>query len=154
MSDSDHVVIDQDTMPEPRLDWHAGDRTGPKKHWHMRLNRPLTDEEFSAVRENGDACWDEEEDNFSMLQTLHFIEKAAPDVEVVAWWHSNYNVYVRGLYIPAKVYVIEGAMSAKDAIEAAKKTWKEQYGHHGVKATIKDTRLATKKDMRKMQEIK
>lgn len=154
MSDSDPVVIDQDTEPHPRGDWFAGERTGPKKHWHMRLSRALTDEEFSAVREHGDACWDDEEDNFSMVQTLHFIEKAAPDIEVVAWWHSPYNVYVRGLYIPAKVFVMEGAMSAKDAIEAAKQTWKEQFGHHGVQAVIHEARLATKKDMRKMQVIK
>jgi len=71
---------------------------------------------------------------------------------VFVWDHILWDPPVERLADPWVVMV--GAMSAGDATEAARKRWREQFGHLGIKATIAETRIATKKDMRKAQEIK
>lgn len=153
------MTITQDTDPHLLGDWFAGEPTGPKKHWHMRLSRKLTDEEREAyhkyIEENGDVTWDAEEGHFSMTQTLWLIEKVAPDVEVVAYWHSPYIVVVNGLYDRMqRGYEIENAPGKETAIEKAKSQWHEQFKHLGFKATILEAHIATKKDLKKLEEDK
>lgn len=154
MSEFEHIV-GPDT-PDGQREWTSYSRGN--KTWHMRLSRALTDEERIATMvlrgDEHDDAWSETEGDYEMVKVLWCITQVAPDIEVAAWWHRPYYILVQGLYLPYKIYEMVGAMSEGDATEAARAKWKEQYGHHGIKATISKTRIATKKDLRKAQEIK
>jgi hypothetical protein len=147
-------IVGPDT-PDGPGEWMAGN-PGKNKWWHLRVSRALTEEESAelGVLMGDNLNWEEDEKNFSLVKTLWCLTKVAPDLEVVAWWHAAYMVYVRGLYLPARVYEILDAMSLGDATEVARNKWKSDYGHHGIRATIAEARLATKRDMRKMVEDK
>lgn len=129
-------------------------------HWTLYLNVKLTDEEMGAVSnltnsdEHVSVTWDEELNDFSLPGVVWCVKQVRPEAEAADWEHVPLNIYVRGLYLPAKVFEIEGAMSLKEAKEAAKSEWKDQYHHLGLRATIVETRLATDKDMKRMYEIK
>lgn len=123
--------------------------------WVLELSRKLTSEEWGQISseihaDNALAVWDDKGREFSLPVCLFIVQKVCADVTAESWEHKPFNVLVKSIGLPKKVFVIEGAMSIKYAIDKAKETWKEQYGWMGMKATIISVGLATKRDMKGM----
>lgn len=129
--------------------------------WVFFLNIKLTPDQMKSVRAvmNSDQAkalgmWDEDGDEYSMAVTLWCVKQVVPEAEIDHWHAEPMMILVKSIGIGSKIYEIENAMSFKDAAEVAKNTWKEQFKGGGIPAGIMSVKLATKKDMKKMVEVK
>ena len=133
-------------------DWFAGG-PGDCEAWRVQFNRKVNEENLDLERLNREA-WNEELGSWELTKFILIIREADPDIQIVKWRHMPISIYVRSLSLAPKIFEIIDAMSVTEAIKVAKQTWFSQFGRLGIPATILEARLATKKDFKKMQELK
>lgn len=150
--------VDADTVCEGGGHWCAGDKSGPGKLWHLVVNRALTEDEMNKVTIFIDThrTWDLEDDEYSLILTWGVLKAVAPDLKILGWWHRPYEIWIKGIYMPPKVYEILNATHYDAAKKKARELWHDsmrELGVPGVRGAISTVRKATHKDLKGMMAV-
>lgn len=147
--------VNADTVCEGGGHWCSGSKSGPGKSWHLVVSRALTDEERTQAQALIDThrTWDLEDDDYSLPLTWGVLRAVAPDLKILGWWHRPYLIFVKGIYMPPKVYEILNATHYEAAKKKAREMWHasmRELGVPGVRGAISTLRKASDKDLKGM----
>lgn len=136
-------------------DWYTNAPSLSKEEaWRVQFDVEKVDLPPEALERLDAETWDNKFGTYDLARTVLFIREFYPDIKVERWRHMPLPIYVQSLGLAPKIFEIEEAMSLREAIDVAKKTWFSQFGQLGLPATIWRARLATPKDFKKMQELR
>lgn len=152
MAEEQLIEVTADMVCEGDGHWCSGAKSGPAKSWHLVVSRALTEDEREKVQAfiQTHRTWDLEDDDYSLILTWGVIHAVAPDVTIRGWYHRPYEIFVRGMRTPAKIYEILNATHFEAAKAHAKGQYREAFKGVGIPATIMECRKATAKDKKKM----